>query len=298
MKKRKWWVIALIVIGVVLLISVAVGLIKYFTGYRVYRDVRYSDGENCVMDIYIPDRAYERETNGAVLFIHGGSWSSGTKSEEEGKCRLLASHGYITASIGYTLRNDANADEYNVSLVLDEIDAALLKLKSFTLEEGITVDKAATSGYSAGAHLALLYAYSRAETAPIDILFTAGMAGPSDMSVDVWGEELSMAITTMLTGENVTRDMLYSEKGEQLINSISPIYYVNERSAPTLIIQGGKDTVVPEANADNLLKRLSEFSVKNEYIYMDRSSHMLIENPIGRFRYYKRLIDYAKEYFG
>lgn len=298
MKKLKWWVIALIVLGAVLIVSVSVGLIKYFTGYEVYRDVRYSDGELCVMDIYIPTRAYEREKNGAVLFIHGGSWSGGSKSDEEGKCRLLASHGYITASISYTLRTEENADEYNVSTVLDEIDSALLKLKNFTAEKGTTVDKAATSGYSAGAHLALLYAYSRADTAPIDILFTAGMAGPADMSVDVWGEDFSMTITGMLTGENVTRDMLYTEEGRRLINSISPIYYVNENSVPTLIIHGGRDSVVPLANAENLLDKLSEFSVKNEYIYMNRSSHILIENPIGRLRYYKRLIDYAHEYFG
>lgn len=297
MKKSNWLKITLLVIAAVLVVSVAIFLIKYFTGYEVYREVRYSDGVECVMDIYIPNRAYGRDKNGAVLFIHGGSWSGGDKSEETGRCRLLASHGYITATVNYTLWSEENKDEYNVDLVLDEIDSALSTLQQFAAELGVTVDKAATAGYSAGAHLAMLYAYSRADTAPLDIKFVASMAGPADMSKEVWGDELSLTITKLLTGENVTRDMLYSGEADALIDSISPCAFIDGNSVPTLIIQGGRDNVVPPQNAESVVNRLSTHSVRHDYVYMNRSSHALIENPIGRLRYYKMLIDYCKEYF-
>ena len=167
-----------------------------------------------------------------------------------------------------------------------------------SVRSGLTVDRAATAGYSAGAHLAMLYAYSRADTAPLDILFTANMAGPADMSYEVWGEELSITITNLLSGENVTRDMLYSGEAEEFISSISPVSFVNCGSVPTLIMHGGRDNVVPIANAENLIKRLAECSVRHDFIYMNRSSHALIENPIGRLRYLKSLVGYCKEYFG
>lgn len=298
MKKSKILKIILLALLLLLILAVAVSLIKYFTGYEIYRDVKYSSGELNVMDVYLPKSAYERDKNGLVLFIHGGSWVGGDKSEESGRCRLLASHGYIVASVNYTLWSEENADTYNVSQVLDELDTALFTLKEFAAERGITIDKAATTGYSAGAHLAMLYAFSRSESAPLDIVFTASMAGPADMSSEVWGDDLTIGIIERLTGEKVTRDMLSTTYAEEIVASVSPSFFVNEASVPTLLVHGGRDDVVPIANAESLIARLEEYSVKHDYIYMKDSNHSLIQNPIGRLRYFRKLIEYCKEYFG
>ena len=134
MKKGKILEIVLLSLAATLVIFTAVVLIKLFSGYEVYSDIKYADADECVMDIYIPKSAYGREKNGAVLFIHGGSWSGGDKSEETARCRLLASHGYIVANINYTLWSEDDADEYNASVVMDEIDMALNKLNEFGAE--------------------------------------------------------------------------------------------------------------------------------------------------------------------
>ena len=284
-------------IGLFCLLIIGAGAIKYFLSYSVFRDVSYGEAEACVMDVYIPKRASRRENNGCVLLIHGGSWSGGDKRDEELRCRLLASHGYIAASVNYTLWSEDKASEYTVFGVLDEVDAALFKLKDFANEEGITIDKAAIGGYSAGAHLAMLYSYSRADTAPMEIAFTLDMAGPSDVCSAVWGNEMTVRIARRLTGKEISEDMLLSGEADQLLASISPVSYVNENTPPTLIAHGGRDDVVPLGNAESLISRLTENEVEYEYIYMKDSGHALLHNPIKRLEYLKLVLEYCETHF-
>ncbi len=297
MKKHRKLRIFIIALVALLLIIIAVALIKYFSGYEIYKDISYGDSEINSMDVYIPKRAYSRESNGCILFIHGGSWSGGDKAEETARCRLLASHGYIVASVNYTLRNEENAEEYTVFGVLDELDAALLRIKDFSDERGIQIDKAALSGYSAGAHLAMLYSYSRYDTAPIELAFTASMAGPADICPEVWGEDLTVRIAKLLTGEVLTEEELLTERAHDVLSSISPTSFISENTPPTLIMHGGRDTVVPKENAESLIEKLSQSRVPYDYIYLKDSDHMLIQNPIGHLSYYKTLIEYCKRYF-
>ena len=253
------------------------------------------------MDVYIPGAAYRRESNGVILFIHGGSWSGGDKTDETIRCRMLASQGYIVANVNYTLWNEETADAYHVSQVLDELDAALLQVQTFADQKGVdglNVNKAAIVGYSAGAHLAMLYAYSRTETAPMDIVFVASMAGPADISPEVWGEDMTIRVARRLTGVEITPDMLRSGEVETLLASISPVSFIGENTPPTLLMQGGKDTVVPPANADSLVEKFIANDVFYDYLPLKNSDHSLLQNPIKHAKFYSLLFEYCERYFG
>lgn len=288
----------LLALLLVCILAIGVLLASYFTGYEIYRDVGYADGEEQKMDIFIPKAAYGRDTNGCVLFIHGGSWSGGDKSEEALRCRLLASQGYIAATLNYTLWSEENASEYSVMQALDDIDAALTELKTFALAKGIVIDKVATSGYSAGAHLSMLYSYSRGEGAPMEILFTSNMAGPADISARVWGNDMAKRVGKRLTGVDISDEDLESEQIKALLESVSPTSYVNADTPPSIIMHGGKDDVVPIANAESLIDKFTEYSVDYDYVYLKNSDHTLIQNPLKHITYYRLLLSYCEEYFG
>ncbi len=280
------------------LILIVLGAVLRIAGCRVYNDVRYSDAEACEMDIYLPRGVDTDKTPGVILFIHGGSWSGGDKSDEMLRCRLLAGFGYITASINYTLWTEETKHEYNVLGVLDEIDAAILKVKSFLSERGIEAEKVAVAGYSAGAHLAMLYSYSRHGTSPLDVVFVSSMAGPSDISESVWGRDMAKRVGVRLTGVEITDEMLDTGAADPLLKAVSPTSYITPDSPPTLVMHGGKDDVVPVANADSLLLTLKANSVTYDYVYMNRSNHMLIQNPFAHVTYFRLLLDYCRTYFG
>lgn len=273
-------------------------LISFFTGYEVYRDVSYGDKPCEIMDVYIPKQAYGKQHNGCVLFIHGGSWSGGDKQEEELRCRSVANNGYIAASINYTLYSDETKDKYNVGIVLDEIDMALECIKVFTAEKGISVNMAATSGYSAGAHLSMLYSFSRASTAPLDIKFTANMAGPADISPEIWGDELSITVGERLSGAKITETMLREGKAEEILKSISPVTYVNSDTPPSIFVYGGSDTTVSYKNGESLKAKFDTAEVAYEYIFLPKADHSLLRNPIKRISYPIYLINYCDKYFG
>lgn len=297
MRKHKGLKFFFIVLSSVLLLLVTIALVNYFCGYEIHRDVRYGEKDMNLMDVYLPREAYTSENNGVILFIHGGSWSGGDKTDETIRCRMLASQGYIVANVNYTLWSEETADTYHVSLVLDELDAALLQVQEFAATRGIVIDKAATVGYSAGAHLAMLYAYSRGENAPIDIAFVASMAGPADISATVWGEDMAIRVARRLTGAEITHEMLRSGDADKLLASVSPVSFIDENTPPTLMMQGGADTVVPPANADSLVEKFTVNAVTYDYVHLKDSDHSLLQNPIKHAKFYGMLFHYCERYF-
>ncbi len=58
--------------------------------YDVFKDLAYGEAERNIMDIYVPESAYENEYNGVILYIHGGSWTGGNKEDIAEKCRCFA----------------------------------------------------------------------------------------------------------------------------------------------------------------------------------------------------------------
>ena len=293
---KKAMVITLAVLG--LLSVAALGVyVKYFCGYEIYRDLEYGESERSKLDLYLPEEAYERETNGVVLFIHGGSWSGGDKSEEELRCRLIASEGYIAAAMNYTLARGEDREEYTVDTVLMEISEALGAVVSYTAELGITVDKAATAGYSAGAHLSMLYSFSSRDTAPVEILFTANMAGPADLTPEIWREEMAIRIGSLLSGKEITAEMIDNGESEEILASVSPVFYVSENTPPTILIYGVKDALVTKENCESLVKKFESVGVPYDLFLLPDSDHSLLQNPIKHLKYYQKIIEYCKEYF-
>ncbi|MBE6656669.1 MAG: alpha/beta hydrolase [Ruminococcaceae bacterium] len=291
MKKR----LLLFAIILAVVLPVTPFVFSFFRGYDIHTEMCYGEAPQNTMDIYMP-KGIEGETRGVVLFIHGGSWMGGDKNEEALRCRILASRGYIAATMNYTLRTEENADSYTVFSVLDEIDAALDAVKDFAALHGVTVEKAGVSGYSAGAHLALLYAYSRAHSAPVEIAFASSMAGPADISERSFGTDMTKRIATLLTGVTVTDEMLESGEADELLASVSPTMHVTPSSPPTAMIQGGRDNIVPPSNAQVLAETLDKNGVAHDFIYLKNSDHSLLQNFFKHLSYYKLLVRYADTY--
>ena len=264
--------------------------------YEVFYNISYGAGERNVIDIYVPAEVYEKDANGCILFIHGGSWSSGSKEEMLGECVALANRGYITATMSYTLINDENRDTYSVMTVLDEITQAVEAIKKFSDEKGLNITKLATSGYSAGAHLSMLYSYARPEESAIPLAFAANKVGPSDFTTEAWGEA-GPRIAKMLAGTAITEQYMNEGKEKELIELVSPVYYVKESSIPSLFAYGGKDKTVPVGNANSVKKAFEDSGAVYDFILFPYSDHILIFTPFSSVQYNSKLMEYCNKYF-
>jgi len=143
-------------------------------------DIPYAgQSERQKMDIYLPEKKGGVD---AVLGIHSGGFFMGDKSEVRGALEDYAGRGYAAAGLNYRLINrNLPPEQQPVSYVdlLDYIDNAVIKLKATLFEEGYTPRRLALTGGSAGAHLAMLYAYSRGARCALPIAFVNAGAPPT-----------------------------------------------------------------------------------------------------------------------
>ncbi len=290
------------------ILSIVMALIAYVSGffsvlfpmtedYNLHSNVRYGNEPREVMDIYVPDKAYKRQENGCILFIHGGSWSNGDKKEMASRCIEMAERGYITATMNYTLFSKDNSDYFTVDIMLNEIGMALKKLKSFSNEKKLNITKAATCGFSSGGHISLLYSYTKVKQSPIKLVFTANMVSPTDLSYEAWGE-LSPIIVSGLTGKNVTLNMVKSGKADKLIASVSPVTYVNSSCIPSLFAYGGKDMVVSVKNYYSIKSAFAKTTARADFFLYPNSIHTLLNDPDVHQKYFSKFLEYCKTYFG
>lgn len=290
------------------LLSIVMALIAYVSGffsflfpatedYRLFSDVRYGNEPREIMDLYVPEIAYDRPENGCILFIHGGSWSNGDKKEMASRCIEMAEKGYITATMNYTLYSESNSSDFTVDVMLDEIGMALDEIAEFSARKNLNITKAATSGFSSGGHISLLYSYTRAEEAPVRLVFTANMVAPSDLSYDAWGE-LCPVIVSGLSGKKVTSAMAKSGAAEKIIDSVSPVSYVSSECIPSLFAYGGKDPIVSVKNYYSMKSAFEKTNARYDFFLYPNSIHTLLNDPDVHEQYQAKLTEYCKTYFG
>ncbi len=262
--------------------------------YEIYKDLAYGEAERNIMDIYVPDSAYENGHNGVILYIHGGSWTGGNKEDMAQRCKRFAQKGYITATMNYTLYADGLFGKVTALTMCDEIGKAIEKIKAFSDEKELNITKLAVSGYSAGAHLSMLYGFSRADESAIELVFTANQVGPSDFHSEVWG---STGLASMLSGIEITAEMTNTQK-EEVISLVSPTAYVTKDTVPSVLAYGGTDMIVPSGNAKRIKAAFEAAGAVHSYILYPLSNHGLGLDPLCEMEYINTVEQYCVKYFG
>ena len=273
----------------------------------VHTDISYGEAERNKMDIYLPPKTSSDHTFGALLFIHGGSWTSGDKSSEAYLCKRYSEKGSVTATINY---HYIDAD-HPVSTNMDDIASAINKLQSFCSENGYNVTSLALHGFSSGAHIATLFSYSCPERSVIPLAFVVNMAGPADFNSETWhewhydqntGPSLAIMLYGMKDlGENVKGPSdIPPHKLQEIIDAMSPAFHINENSIPTICgyAGDGKDGIVPTKNKTITFENLKKHNVKSDCFTFENSNHILIGDMDVREALYARVDEYCKEYFG
>ena len=163
----------------------------------------FGSKSNNNFDLYVPKDLAKNQKHAVILFIHGGAWISGFKTDVNSYVHAFANKGYITATIKYTLLKKS-MDDRSLSIFrnLDEIDACIASIKSALedLDFDTTKTNLIIGGASSGAHLAMLYSYSRGQRSPLPISFVVDAVGPVDMKPGNWkrfniyGDDLDAAL--------------------------------------------------------------------------------------------------------
>ena len=238
---------------------------------------------------------------GVVLFIHGGAYTSGDKSSYWEQCEAVSSKGYAAATMNYRYMDE------NVSLhdILDDIDACLESIKELGAKWGINISKVLLRGYSAGGHLAMLYAYSRKDTSPIPVTAVVSDAGgPADCSDPyfyrnniLFDAEGGADFMSRACDRQFTFATRLSARKELL--AISPITYIGYKPIPTILSYGYLDTIIPYSHGALLASTLYNNGCPALFfIEYGNSDHALNNDSKKERETEERFNEFVKYYVG
>ncbi|MBO5065096.1 MAG: alpha/beta hydrolase [Clostridia bacterium] len=242
----------------------------------VFPDVSYGNHERHRVDIFIPQKPKSQMS--LILFIHGGGWHDGDKEIHRSDAEFFCNQGYVCATINYRFVTD----ELSVFNELDDITSALEAIKNKCAQYGFNIEKVLLSGGSAGAHLALLYAYTRKEEAPVTPVAVCAYCPPvnctkPDFLMGISGEfqEWKYEILSKCCGVTVNKENLLSEQSQNALERISPENYVSGNVVPTAVFHGDNDELIPFEHIKAFVALLNEKGVKNDFLVYENSGHLL-----------------------
>lgn len=247
-------------------------------------DITYKHLENGALklDIFQPE-LQGNSKNPVVLFIHGGGWATGDKAEihEDYRAFLLQAllaRGYAVLSIDYRLTDLEHI--HFPAPVIDCKDALRWIYKHAGLYQFDT-DHIGVWGTSAGAHMAMLLAYSADEdfygaeelrpfSSKVNYVFNN--YGPADLNhlfkPSLSNFKLGLAKIFLKRKYNMRQSSLSTFSGMDIDSQkkevigftalYSPVKYITERAVPTFTIHGDHDRTVPLRQAkilDAVLRR-------------------------------------------
>lgn len=230
-------------------------------GIKEIKNVEYKNinGKSLQLDIYIPGNIVKPAP--LLVFIHGGGWRGGKRSDYLVYLVDFAKKGYITATVSYRLLKEAP-----YPACAEDITDAVRWFYRNSEVYGYDPDRIALIGGSAGAHLALLAAYEwKNPLVTNDIETISGASHRIKAVVDIYGP---IDLTTEYARNHslVTSFLAHSfnEKPE-LYTEASPIHYLDKGDPATMILHGTSDNLVPIGQSNLLKARLDSLGVPNVY---------------------------------
>lgn len=214
----------------------------------------------------------------AVLFIHGGSWISGDKSNMLKYRTSVMNEGYVYISMNYRLITS----QATYLDMLEDIDLAIQFIKNQTSGMPIDTTQIVLAGESAGAHLAMLYSYRN--TSPIPIRFLLALVPPVDFTdpnyINFGNASTQLFLANQLMQTNIVdeNELILNGYPESWLDA-SPIYYL-ETAIPTLMGYGALDELIPQSNYVRFLNKVIEFNAPMEAILFPNSGHSLDNDPV------------------
>lgn len=255
------------------------------------RNIRYISEQDAdynpdrhTLDIYYPE---ERVAFTDVLvFIHGGTWISGSKDMYQALGPVLRDKGLVAVIINYRL------SYVNYQFMAIDCASAVKWVHDHIDEFGGSPERIWVCGHSAGGHLAALI------TLDPEYFINLAMENPVKgcILLDAFGLNIGHFIKEHGTdymgqiGKVFTADPASWEKA-------SPINFVSDREAPFLVFTGSRTYHFVTLDNEFFVKKLLEYHRQVHFEVIPGKSHIEMvtqlrdpDNPL-----YKKILHFIKE---
>jgi acetyl esterase/lipase len=233
------------------------------------------------LDLYLPTPPPAGKLSPAVVWIHGGGWIGGVKSEGRAKeiCTTLADAGYVAVSVEYKLGDGAWPTN------LYDCKNAVRFLRMNAAKYHLDPARIGVAGGSAGGHLSLMVGLTGDNPAfePTGAATPyPGVASRVRAVIDMYG--ISNLLTRQETAPDGTPTGVIRPAGPPKVFgsadpkapvyvAASPVTHIAKNSPPILILHGTVDTTVDFRQSEELDRALTARGVPHELVMVAGAGH-------------------------
>lgn len=233
-----------------------------FTVARQLINEQYGTDSRQTMDVYLPAGRSTTDTP-LLIYIHGGAWIDGDKSEFLQVKPVLEKEfpGYAFISLNYRLFDFATGRNGILDQEKDIITA--IRAIEQRLPEWNISDDLILSGASAGGHLALLHALKNNTS---DLKGVIAFFPPTDLTeLHKFNNLTALGLNALLGGTPITASQNYQQ--------LSPVNFVDPADVPTIFFHGDNDTVVPLSQSELLKNAFQNKDVRHQFVKVMGQGH-------------------------
>jgi acetyl esterase/lipase len=255
---------------------------------RVDKNVIYGmySGLALLMDVHYPEKA-----NGyGVIVIPGSGWQAelrygATPLKDNQRVHTGLVQPIVAAGYTAFVLSHRAAPTFRYPAAVEDAQRAVRYVRYHAKDYKVDPTRIGAVGHSSGGHLALMLGVlegpGNAEDAdPVNresahLQAVATVAAPGDLTANnSFGAPFA---DTFVGAVHLTPSGRPHAEGSvewRLFHNASPISWVSSGDAPTLLIHGDRDPVVPVAQAEAMLKALRVANVEAEFVRMPNGGHV------------------------
>ena len=225
------------------------------------------------LDLYLPTGgAGDRRPRPVIVFLHGGGWRVGSKKEIEPYVDVFTNAGYAVASVDYRLSGHGRFPTQ-----IFDAKTAVRWTRANAARYGLDPRKIGVLGFSAGGHLAALLGTSDgvgkledrsagSAGASSRVQAVCDVSGPTDLTLPTRSLIGKLSITGLFGGT--------AQEKPDLAREANPAGYASRGDAPTLLIYGSADELVPPLHGKILADALRKVGVEATLVTVQGGKHV------------------------
>lgn len=234
------------------------------------------------LDLYLPEPPPAGQLSPALVWIHGGGWTGGSKAEARAKnvCSTVAAAGFVAVNIDYRL--GAGAWPTN----LFDCKNAVRFLRAHAARYRVDPNRIAVAGGSAGGHLALMVALTAGKpdfepggaATPYPGISSAvrcaiNLYGPTNILTRRETDKAGNPLNVRPLSETTLGIFGADSPASPVLRLASPVTHVAKTSVPILTLHGRADATVDHLQAEELDRVAKERGAPHELLLLEGVGH-------------------------
>ena len=263
--------LTLFVLGLAFAVATAMG-----QDIAVQKDLVYGKAGGVELKLDLAKPAPASAPVPAILCVHGGGWSGGSKDGYTDLLKQFAAHGYVAAAVEYRF-----VPQYPWPAQIEDVKCAVRWLRAHAKELNLDPDRIAAMGDSAGGHLSLMLGLMDPKDGLEGDGGNAGFSSkvqavvnkyrPTDMRL--WHPIPEPGKTGDASDDVLIKLVGTKDRTDPAVLQLSPVHYIDANDPPILTFHGSADPLVPVDQGKLLHEALKKAGVREKLVIVEGAGH-------------------------